>query len=377
MFTKNNLTIKSFAYIFLIFISFLFGIKYLDRTSIFNSMFLSIGFHFLVCLVIFYFGKINYFQTKVLLYQFYLIPIIFLVIHMFFPTPDLAALKVDRWSAIVYWWDAFFCNVYPYFSRTHVGGFHSPSPFLEFVYLPGYLLKDIGIINLLAYCIFFCYMINKNKAQSGLMTLILFFSSIAVLWEIYVRSSLILNTILVFFFIEFLTKFKGNKLLFLLLTGCFCGFLLSTRISMVLVIIPAFIFLQKQKKYAFFDISIVGFVTLFCFILTFVPFIFIWDWASVLKSNPITHQQKAMPLYVTIFILITSIYLGCISITKEDLLFFCGLILFLTGVIFELYAIYNFGFDCGFLKGCGDISYINAAIPFFLAVICTYKTIKT
>ncbi len=231
---KNHSLIGNLSLLFIWLISAVFCFKYSGRLV--NEQQIILTALFLLALVPLYF-LIRFLQKKsvnVSKIQLAVFGLGFIFMSWFMLSIDLMALKVDRWSAVVYWWNAVFKGVYPYLTRTHLGGFHSPSPVLEAIYFPGYLIGEIGWVNIVAFALFLLYLYKKLNPYQYLLALLLFFSSIAIFWEVAVRSSLILNALFVFIVIQYLLNIRPYSTTKLILAGILTGLLLSTRMAVVL-----------------------------------------------------------------------------------------------------------------------------------------------
>lgn len=370
------------ALVCLLAISFVFGVKYIYRADIIVSLIISFSIHLIEGIFIYYiiYKWEDKFYPKLLdknKNRYALIIISLIVVFIFIKDIDLLSIKVDRWSAVVYWWDAVFQNIYPYSTRTHHGGYHSPSPFLQLIFLPGYLFQDIGLINLFICGIFLFFLISKSSIGIFLTLSILFFSSLAVQWELMVRSSIIINYILLLVIIIQSDNKRISKPFYTLMLALCFGLMLSTRISVILGLAPLYLYLLRKHHFKLFNhlVTILGVAT--GFFVTYLPLIWHWGIGEVMSSNPIMHQNKHMPTLFTLFLIALSISSSFASKNINQLAFFLGIIYLLTGIIFDIYAIYITGFECGFIYGCGDISYINAAVPFFLYNISNIKTYKS
>jgi hypothetical protein len=358
-------SVRTISLILLLNISFVFGLKYIVRDDIVLSGIISLGWQ----LLIFIFYKILYkYPIKTSIKQEYILFLSLSLVLMYYillPKPELLQIHVDRWSAIVYWWDGVFKGVYPYFTRTHHGGFHAPSPVLELVYFPGYIWGDIGIINLLLSLIFIYYICKNQNLINSTFILAVYLGSFAFYWETYVRSTLIGNSILVILAFELWDKkIKKIKYSYLIL-GFFAGCLLATRASTLLAILPFSLYVTFWNNFQIKNLVLFGISTVFAFVMAFLPLVWVWGWDSFVAANPINHQQQLIPFWFTIVILIASVFISK-SNDLKTLYLLIGILFFISGISFEIFAILKEGWECAWYRACGDISYINSSIPFLI-----------
>lgn len=278
---------------------------------------------------------------------------------------DPYQIQVDRWSAIHNFINYLVHGRYPYMAPTHLGGYGSPFPVWQFLHIPFYYLNNVGL-SLFAVLAFTLYTVKRlygNRATLCFLAYLLY--SPAFLYEIFVRSDLMANFLLVLAVINLLLiKQAGLStrpvLYFLLL-----GMLLSTRLA---VAIPFFIFLLRpflslnfRRKTSF----LLGiFLT---FSLTFLPFL-LWDMKSLLffEYNPFILQTRQGSLSGILLLIPIMIYLAFSwQDSRRRLYGNIGYGLFLlTAVTF----IINMA-TCGnyrLFSPTYDISYFSMSLPFII-----------
>lgn len=222
---------------------------------------------------------------------------------------DPYQIQVDRWSAIHNFINYLVHGRYPYMAPTHLGGYGSPFPVWQFLHIPFYYLNNVGL-SLFAVLAFTLYTVKRlygNRATLCFLACLLY--SPAFLYEIFVRSDLMANFLLVLAVINLLLIRQVSLSTRPKLYSLLLGMLLSTRLA---VAIPFFIFLLRpflslnfRRKTSF----LLGiFLT---FSLTFLPFL-LWDMKSLLffEYNPFVLQTRQGSLSGILLLIPIMIYLA-------------------------------------------------------------------
>jgi hypothetical protein len=276
---------------------------------------------------------------------------------------DPSTSNVDRWDAVVYWWDCLLAGKFPYSCFTRFNGFPSPFPFLQVICFSFYLIGELGWV-IIASVALFVLIINYTflSEKSTLIGIILIVSSLPLWWEICVRSTLFVNGFLISSMIAFILKFSEKQKKHAIVTGVFAGLILSTRMVVVipLVAVVSFVYLSKLKLK---DLVYFGISMLITFLATFLPFILFWTIEDLLVFNPISHHDRHMPHVFTISVLFLSFVLGIASKDKGVLFLSSGICLFILATIFVGIEVFDKGWQTAFHKNVADISYFILAFP--------------
>ncbi|MDX2188765.1 MAG: hypothetical protein SFY32_02780 [Bacteroidota bacterium] len=298
----------------------------------------------------------------------YIFACIYVLIHT-----DPLTVHVDRWDAIIYWWDAFFKGTFPYAARTRWGGFPSPLPFLQLIYLPSYLEHEIGLTNMLLAPILVLYLrhFRKLTINNTLITLYLLISSLPLWWEISVRSTLFINGLFALLILDVCYLLLSNgSFKSSIISGIIIGLMVSSRLIMIIPLISglSFIYFNKVPPKS---ILLLIFCAFSAFVVTFVPLIWIWDIESLLKNNPFIHHNNHMPIAFTIIYLITSISIGYYVKNKLMFLMLNGILLYVIALVFVGNEIFKYGISEAYLSNhsTGDISYFILSIPILVSTI--------
>lgn len=197
---------------------------------------------------------------------------------------DPYSIQVDRWSALHFPIQNLLGGVYPYSANTHLGGSASPFPVWQVLHIPFYLIGNVGLsfFVVVAFFIWSCWK-TLGKEKMLIISLLLCFS-VAVWYEVAVRSDLITNMLLVAAIIN-LVIYNINqpwveKQQWWI--ACVVGLLASTRvivlIPIMLMLLPYFIRLNWRSQIGTILLSV------FVFMLTFVP-LALWDWNEFFYSD--------------------------------------------------------------------------------------------
>lgn len=278
---------------------------------------------------------------------------------------DPYQIQVDRWSAIHNFINYLVHGRYPYMAPTHLGGYGSPFPVWQFLHIPFYYLNNVGL-SLFAVLAFTLYTVKRlygNRATLCFLACLLY--SPAFLYEIFVRSDLMANFLLVLAVINLLLIRQVSLSTRPKLYSLLLGMLLSTRLA---VAIPFFIFLLRpflslnlRRKTSF----LLGiFLT---FSLTFLPFL-LWDMKSLLffEYNPFVLQTRQGSLSGILLLIPVMIYLAFSwQDSRKRLYGNIGYGLFLlTAVTFIINMVTSGNYRL--FSPTYDISYFSMSLPFII-----------
>ena len=355
-----------------ILINAFYVIKYVSRVESINMISVLIVY---IVSMLFYIGLYHYFSNR---WSVKLFKIGFWIILISAVIAIIAALvyidpysvKVDRWSAVVFWLDGLFNGEYPYGIHTHVSetNYSSPFPFWYVLSLPFYLLGDVGI-GLIFFLVVTaltvkCFFDSYKKAFLFLSLLLL---SPAYWWEVLVRSDSLSNAFLVFIIILYITKKEfqlQNKVVF---TAIICGLIACTRLSAILPLTLFFFkpFMQINWKSKLLFLSIIIGI---CFLI-FSPFVF-WDtqnWIFFSRNPFMSQGDPNNPYILAVFIVIGIIFsYSWKNMNQYFSITSCFLFLFL--IPFEVTPFFD-GETSLAVENLYDMSYFTLIFPYCLAFI--------
>ncbi|NOY38047.1 MAG: hypothetical protein GXO83_10805 [Chlorobi bacterium] len=262
---------------------------------------------------------------------------------------------------------AFFENKYPYTALTHLNGRSSNLPGLMIIGLPFYLLGDIGFLQSFS-LLFFAFVLFRTLRtwQARLLGILLLIFSISFLWEMYVKSDLMSNFILLMGFVIFLhEKNKTHGLYKPLVSGILTGLLLLTRIVAIIPLTILFIqpFLQSslRKRLWFFLSIFTTAIVLSLLLIRLCP-----DYDTFIHYNPLLLQNKQLPFIISFLFILLPFFFFKKYKTLNHILSYC--ILFLSLPVFSAFTIslVKYGFNNIVYESAFDISYFNILMPFLI-----------
>ncbi len=206
MYLTKNFTGKSFILfsILYIFINVLFTYKYGIRLNIFNIYILTLLYIFLLVSVIFLFYRIN-FSKKIYKNLFYIFSLTFFILSLWLNmTIDGETLNVDRWSAMETAIRALLNDQYPYASIDHLNGRTSNLPTLILIGIPFYYFGNVGYLQSFTFLLFMILIHDTfHNFKTRVFGLLLLVLSTSYGWEIYTKSDLMSNFIIILIFLVF------------------------------------------------------------------------------------------------------------------------------------------------------------------------------
>lgn len=281
-----------------------------------------------------------------------------------FPTIPKESLNVDRWEMIQVFWDSFLNGSYPYAAQGSNDNYPGPMPFYFFLCYPFYKIGEIGLSSILAIMIWQFYIYKKEKLSDLNLNNLLLYTSLAIYWEIFARSTILFNTVLFAIYFFSLKNLKEENKIPFYVSALIGGLLFSTR---NVFIIPLLIWGIYALRTQFHFISLLrwAIVFLFAFILTFIP-IFILGPDLFFIHNPfLTQGTVLLPFSWIICFLILTIGISFRINSFYDVVFYSGTLLFLIITGHVVYALINSGIGAYLTTGA-DISYYLFCFPFLL-----------
>lgn len=281
--------------------------------------------------------------------------------------------NVGRLPAIVDWIDRFFSNRFPYNSPITPSGF----PFLYFLAMPFYFLKNVGYLEIFGLILFSIAVIRfshsvKETAIKILMLLII----PVVYYELVVRGELFANAMFALFLLIITEKYLDvDKInLKFILSAIIFGLVLSTRsvVGLVYVIYILYYFRGEIKNGIIFSL-----IAIAVFILILVPFV-AWDYKSFINNGPFAIQAflAHLPIWVLLAVFVFTIYAGLLVSNIHEVFFAAGVVLFLPVFFSMIFAIADVGFYKAVVGDVFDLSYYVFCVPFLVMSISEYRVAK-
>ena len=239
----NSQTLQKYIALFVIlFINFLFSVKYLSR---YTDSFLIISILILLSQGI----LINY--RRVFINVFQNLKINNLSLLLFFSIISIVGayktpmenLHIDRWSVITSFWDNYFNDLYAYKAQSFDGNYPGPMPFYFLIMLPFYLIREFSYITIIGIFILY-FLLNTKKAKDSYSLFII--SSIPILYEVLTRSNIFFNSTIIIFSLHYFLDNKRHNSIF---NGIIIGLFLSTRNVFIIPYEIVFIYSLRIKSY--------------------------------------------------------------------------------------------------------------------------------
>lgn len=360
---QNNLEKWSVFFIYL-FINGVFVVKYGGRFSLYLLPVYSI----VVFAVVAFFIKID---LKDLVYKY----LFWTGVGLFFIFSiglncyvDGNSLNVDRWDAMEVGIRAVFNNEYPYNIKDFMGRESSNLPFLIVLGMPFYILfGSVGFLQSFSFLLFsyLCFKISDHyKLRLAALTLLIL--SPSYLWEVYTKSDLFSNFILLLGFSYIIwTRFIGQKKMKLEWVSVMTALMVLTRLS---ALIPLIVLLFKM----FYKFSVkekLRFVSVFAIVVSCILHFFFRNaenWTIIAEHNPFTIQGSKQPLFLSISYLVLAVFLSFKVKTYFNITFFSGLILFIAVFIPYLLHLLEYGYENVMINSYFDLSFFNMSMPFLI-----------
>lgn len=224
---------------------------------------------------------------------------------------DPYAIQVDRWSALHFPIENLLSGIYPYTASTHLGGNASPFPVWQILHVPFYLLGNVGLSFFAAAGLFVWSCYKTHGKEKALVVCLLLCSSVAVWYEVAVRSDFITNFLFLTAIINVVIPRISQQWVEEqgVWMACAVGLLACTRLLVLiplgLLLLPYFIRMNWRRQ------LLVSVLVLGVFALTFVPFA-VWDWDEFFyfHNNPWALQTRQGHLSDFILFIPLALYLS-------------------------------------------------------------------
>ena len=277
------------------------------------------------------------------------------------------SIQVDRWSALHFPIRNLLLGIYPYSASTHLGGYASPFPVWQILHIPFYLMGNVGLsfFASLALFIWSCWKIQGR--DNAFIVSLLLCSSVAVWYEVAVRSDLITNLLLVAAIINLVSQNLSQQWVKQQRwwIACVVGLLASTRI---LVLVPlAVLFLPYLLRMNLRRQCAVMLLSATVFALTFVPFA-LWDWQEFyhFQNNPWALQASQGHLSDFIIFVPLALYLAMTHNGNAFRYYRNSAMMLAAFVIVTFVHNMYLGANWDLFSPTYDITYLSSVLPFCL-----------
>ncbi|MCS3868509.1 hypothetical protein J3D55_001425 [Chryseobacterium ginsenosidimutans] len=284
---------------------------------------------------------------------------------------DGNSLNVDRWSAMEIGVKAIFNGQYPYNIPDHMGQESSNLPMLIVLGMPFYLLfGSVGYLQCFSFLLF-SFLIFKifDDYKQRLAVLILLFLSPSYLWEVYVKSDLFSNFIIIAGFTYLIwNKFLKEKAMKYEFVSFLVALILLTRLSSV---IPLTILLFKR----FCDFSIkekISFLLVFIVTVSITVYLFFHNapnYDVFMKHNPFMIQGAKQPLLLSISYIAVAFILSFKVKSFYETVFWSGTLLFICVFVPFLMFFVEYGYTDMITNSFFDLSFFNMGMPFVMITL--------
>ena len=194
-------------------INILFYFKYLSKISIACGAITSVLY---ILFIIFLFKYKPTFGRK--LVNVGIITFIIATSSLLFFIPK-EIFTADRWIIIDLFWDSVSNGLYPYAEKTSIGNYPGAMPFYFLLCYPFYCIREIGFITVISIALL-AFHFKRKSVQSYSLSFILSISSLCIYWEIFSRSTILINAVLFTLFLFYLERFRTFSTRQLILERC-------------------------------------------------------------------------------------------------------------------------------------------------------------
>jgi hypothetical protein len=254
--------------------------------------------------------------------------------------------------------------------KDHLNQTSSNLPSLFYIGLPFYALGDVGLLQPFTFlCIAFALFRMKVEVYIKFLVLFLILISPAYLWEVFAKSDLISNIVLLVLFMLYWNNTYKSTLFYKTKTlAFFCAFFVLTRgvvvIPLVLFFFKAFLKLELKRKVLF----LLSFM-IFVLLLSFPVLITIPDIKTVIEHNPFNHQTRYSPKLLQVVFILLPFFIA-LKIESIQHVFKYTVIL-LTMLLFITFGVnvLEEGFEENLYGNLFDISYIPMILPFVIPLL--------
>lgn len=342
-------------------INILFYFKYLSKISIACGAITSVLY---ILFIIFLFKYKPTFGRK--LVNVGIITFIIATSSLLFFIPK-EIFTADRWIIIDLFWDSVSNGLYPYAEKTSIGNYPGAMPFYFLLCYPFYCIREIGFITVISIALL-AFHFKRKSVQSYSLFFIFSISSLCIYWEIFSRSTILINAVLFTLFLLYLERFCTFSTRQLIWSAVIGGLLFSIRNVFVLPLIVWGLYQLFQEKTSPKKIFLWGFVFLLSFAITFVPFIWLYP-DEFWEVNPFSTQSSLVSFHFIVLFVLIAIAGSFFCRNYNDVRFFSVLLLFGIVTIHFIEAVCQYSFTQALFQSKADISYYIFCIPYLLQIL--------
>ena len=366
-----------FSFILYLFINSLFIIKYSSRQDYLSEFVVVIAYITFVILFFSGFKNKRFLNKEIRLKNLYkiLTVLVFISILLINIMIDSNRLQVDRWSAMEITIESIINGVYPYDKCDHLGQTSSNLPGLSLLGFPFYFFGDVGYLQVFVFLVFSIWItFSRRNEREKFLILVMLLLSPAYWWEVFVKSDLMSNILLVIIFIDFWkNRYAKNSFQRPILLGMWVGFFCLTRgivlIPLVLMLFSEFKKSKPIEKVKFFF----GFTTLFV-LLTLPILQSLEDFHTVTENNPFNHQTKYAPKLLIIVTLVVPFFLSRKFKYSEPIFRFSLYILSTLLITIFMMNVIEEGIYKNIYEKAFDLSYLGMMIAFVVFSLSDSKS---
>lgn len=368
---KLGLLLASLCYLG---INSLFVIKYGSRLQGVGEITLLLAYLAFAILFAFVYNRINLNGYYKLLFVTVTVVIFAFSIYLN-STVDGHTLNVDRWSAMEVGVKALLNGEYPYSAIDHLGGRTSNLPTLIFLGIPFYFLGGVGYLQSFCFLVFVyiahtCFSNYKDR----LFCLSLLSFSPAYLWELYAKSDLMSNFILLLLFLVVIQRcFSNERSNGFWKLGALSFLSTALVLTRLVAVIPLSLALAKRvfnysirQKTIF---ALVSLVTAASF--AFLCFHKVESMDHLKAHNPFSLQNRQLPLLVSLFMVLAPVVYAFYIKGFASLIRSITVFMTLPTMAAFLINVFENGLYLSVIHSAFDISYFNIAMPFLLIALTT------
>jgi len=291
-----------------------------------------------------------------------LVGVLAIVLYVAMKQIDPATIDVGRYPALKQWIEKFLNGEFPYRTESKPSGL----PFLFFLATPFYLLGELGLLQITSFIAFSIILLkgSTEKGEQEILHVFILVISPIFLYELIVRSDLFTNMVLMVLYGIILVKVMRKTVspLTILLLGIVGGFVLSTRMVVLLIYLPLLglsIRAAGRRSSWLITGNILGAIAMA------LPFFF-WDSAYFLTEGPFAKQISYAPpwtlLPVALITLAMSFRVNSLAMVYSSAV----VILFLAVFLPFLHGLSAMGWDGMIFGDRFDISYFAFCLPFLI-----------
>lgn len=360
---KHGDITRSMALSLFLLVNGLFAIKYLERVT---------SWHVPLALVVLtgYFLLWHFRQTlsdrlsRFRIGPWKLLAGYFLLSAIAFHFVPKETLRVDRWSIIAAFWDAFFEGRYAYSGTSFDGNPPASLPFYFLLALPFHLIGETGWFSLLGIALL-TFVAVRNRIPHVTALVLLLGCSLFYLWEVVARSNLFTVSMLtlgaMLLFGSYHRPGWKKDVLFGILFGC----IVSTRNILILPLLVIGIDAMKQQKLPLRSAIVMAVSALLTVVLTFIPFVY-GHFDTFRALNPFTIQSDLLFPWWSGLVFIVSAVLAGWFCGRGNVYFASSLILFGPILLYAGLFTVGHGWREALFNNKVDISYFILSTPFAL-----------